>query len=328
LEHDLFGKPVPTPDHVEGMLFRIMLKKLSASAGACGSIDHFSNLRGLLASRTLAEVAGRRRAGAFRTRAVVTAATAVLEAVAALSALAVLEVATARRLRLSAGDERGQAVDVAVIRLHLWLRLLRLRLRTIFAELWLALRLALIRLLARRIWLLLLRRLRRETRLGAEGGKVAFAFLTGIVAHFAVGTLLLLILLRLILPELLLRGGDDAEVVFGVLVIVFGGNRVARALRIARKLHVFFGEVGRGAADLDLRTVGFVDPGHRILATPVVIAVVAVPAAAAAAVPHTLVLAVSHVVFSHQPRIVALNLQSLSKNGTSTGTVLSPSPMH
>jgi hypothetical protein len=28
IEHDLFGKPVPTPDHVEGKLFRIMLYRV------------------------------------------------------------------------------------------------------------------------------------------------------------------------------------------------------------------------------------------------------------------------------------------------------------
>ena len=87
---------------------------------------------------------------------------------------------------------------------------------------------------------------------------------------------LLLILLRLILPELFLRGGDDAEIVLGVLIVVFGGDRIACALRVARELDVFLGQVRGSTANLDLRTVGFVNPGHRILATPVIIIVVVV----------------------------------------------------
>src|SRR5205085_6980413 len=103
--------------------------------------------------------------------------------------------------------------------------------------------------------------------LSAECGEVALGVVARLVADVAIGTRLLE-LLRLILPELLLCSGNDAEIVFGVLVVVFGGDRVARALRVARKLHVFFREMRSRAANLDLRTVGFVDPGHRILATP------------------------------------------------------------
>ena len=99
-----------------------------------------------------------------------------LEAVAALGALAVFDAASAG-LRLPAGDERRQAVDVAFARLRLWLRL-----RAILAELLFAL----VRLLARRIRLLLLRRLRRETGLGAERVVLAFAVLTSVVANVAV----------------------------------------------------------------------------------------------------------------------------------------------
>ena len=72
--------------------------------------------------------------------------------------------------------------------------------------------------------------------------------------------------LRLALPELLLRGGDQAEIVLGVLIVVFGGDRIAGGLRVARELDVFLGDVDGGAADLHVRAVRFVDPRQRIVA--------------------------------------------------------------
>ena len=77
--------------------------------------------------------------------------------------------------------------------------------------------------------------------------------------------------LRLVLPELLLRSGDQAEIMLGMLVVVFGGDRVAGRARVARELDVFFGDMGGGAADLDVGPVGFEDPGHRVLAAPVIL---------------------------------------------------------
>ncbi len=97
-----------------------------------------------------------------------------------------------------------------------------------------------------------------------------------------------------LLPELLLRRGDEAEIVFGVLVVVFGRDRIAGASALARKLDVFFGDVRSGSADLDVRPVGLVNPGHRVLAAPVIVVVVVIVVVPA---PHPLVvLAVSHVV--------------------------------
>src|SRR6202035_4884783 len=55
----------------------------------------------------------------------------------------------------------------------------------------------------------------------------------------------------------------------------------AGTLRIARELKIFFGNVRRGAADLDVGAVRFEHPGHRILALAVASA-------------HPLVLTVSH----------------------------------
>jgi hypothetical protein len=106
---------------------------------------------------------------------VVTAPSAMLETIAAFAAvLSLAVVETAARLRLlPAGDERRQAIDIAIV---LDLRLL---LRTILAVVAVLaeLLLALIGLLARRIRLLRLR-LRREAGLGAECGELTL----GIVA--------------------------------------------------------------------------------------------------------------------------------------------------
>src|SRR5262245_8898850 len=123
-----------------------------------------------------------------------------------LPVVAVLTLArllTGRVLRLSAGDERRQPINVAVVMLLLlpWLRLLigeGLRLpRQI------GLRLACAEHLAA------LRRL-----LVADA--VFVAIVKGIVAHVAAHLAFGTIELRILLAELLLRSGDQAVVVLGV----------------------------------------------------------------------------------------------------------------
>ena len=54
---------------------------------------------------------------------------------------------------------------------------------------------------------------------------------------------------------MLLRGGDQAEVMLGVLIIIFGCNRIAGTLRVARELNVLFRDMRCGAADLHVGTV-------------------------------------------------------------------------
>ncbi len=66
--------------------------------------------------------------------------------------------------------------------------------------------------------------------------------------------------LLLSLAELLLCCGDQAEIVFGVLIIILRRYRIARSLRVARELDVFFRDVGRRTADLHVRTVRFIYP--------------------------------------------------------------------
>src|SRR6266436_2240135 len=83
------------------------------------------------------------------------------------------------------------------------------------------------------------------------------------------------------LPELFLRGGDQAEIMLRMLEIALLGNRIPGRLGVARKLQVFLGNVGRGASHFDIRSVRFVHPRERIVTLAV-------------APPHTLVLLVSH----------------------------------
>ncbi|VUD74030.1 hypothetical protein MET9862_04654 [Methylobacterium symbioticum] len=59
-------------------------------------------------------------------------------------------------------------------------------------------------------------------------------------------------------PVLILGARNDAEIVFAVLEVVLGGDRVARRQRVARELGVLVGDVLGGAADLNVGAVGFV----------------------------------------------------------------------
>ena len=199
-------------------------------------------------------------------------------------------------LRLRAGDEGWQAIDAVG---DLRLGLLRLRLRLVL-RLWpvLAIAAMLARLLVIALIGLLvavalavvahiglrLLLLRHETGLLSERREAVTVILAFVHRHVVVGTRLLL-MLRLVLPELLLGSGDEAEIVFGVLIVVLGGDRISGRARIASELDVFFGDVGSGTADLDVGSVGFVDPGHRILAAPVLIVVVIVPSLIVVVIP-------------------------------------------
>ena len=69
-------------------------------------------------------------------------------------------------------------------------------------------------------------------------------------------TLLLIALLLLALPRLLLGGkfalrfGQQAGVMLGMLVEVFGGDTIIRQLRVAREEDILFNDLLRGAAHL------------------------------------------------------------------------------
>lgn len=154
-------------------------------------------------------------------------------------------------LRLSAGDERWQAVDVALVFRS---RMLRPRLKLLLMLLRLIVLLLIVMLLARIVRL----RLARGERLAANMGLLAIAVVVAVIsgrAHLA-GRLLLVI--GLTLPELLLRRSDDAEIVLGVLIIIFRRNRVPGALRVTGKLKILFGDMGRRTANFYVRPVGLV----------------------------------------------------------------------
>jgi hypothetical protein len=99
---------------------------------------------------------------------------------------------------------------------------------------------------------------------------------------------------RILLPKLFLRGGDQAKIMLGVLKVVFGRDRIARALRVARELKIFFRHMVGRAADLHVGAVGFVNPGQRVLIAAVVMLLVVIAPAAHALVMLMMLLTVSH----------------------------------
>jgi len=175
-------------------------------------------------------------------RTAVTTAASMQRETVALTFVAVLPVAllrlgggTLRRRAASAGDEGRQALHIAVVVAAMGRGILRMA----TAEALLLARK--VRLLARRIEL----RVARQIGLwiaGAEGrllacpgrsGGLVVAVITHIVAHvhaaFAAEE-------RRRLAKLLLRRGDEAEIVLRVLEIILRRDRISRRLRVARKL--------------------------------------------------------------------------------------------
>ena len=165
-------------------------------------------------------------------------------------------------LRLAtAGDECRQAADL-LSALATLIRLLLIRLR-------LMLRAVLHLLIARRERLGIARQIRlllRFTRsvarlvLAHEGLGVVIIAVKSLVGILLAGGALLLLLRLLVtiwilLTELFLRGGNQAEIVLGMLVVVLGRNRIARTLRVARELDIFFRYMRSGAANFDVGTV-------------------------------------------------------------------------
>ena len=178
---------------------------------------------------------------------------AVLRSVIAVRAILrpVVALLSLLMLRLSAGNERWQAVDVALV-----FRARMLRPRLLLLMLLRLKMLLIVMLLARIVWLRFARGERFATDMGLLA--VAVAVIVAVIggrAHLA-GWLLLII--GLTLPELLLRRSDDAEIMLSVLIIIFRCNRIPGALRVTGKLKVLFRDVGRGSANFYVRPVGLV----------------------------------------------------------------------
>lgn len=166
------------------------------------------------------------------------------------------------RLRLAtAGDECRQAADLLSAFLATLIRLLLILLR-------LMLRAVMHLLIARRERLGIARQIRlllRFTRsvarlvLAHEGLAVVIIAVKSLVGVLLAGGALLLLRLLVVvwilLTELFLRGGNQAKIVLGMLVVVLGRNRIARTLRVARELDIFFRYMRSGAANFDVGTV-------------------------------------------------------------------------
>jgi hypothetical protein len=101
----------------------------------------------------------------------------------------------------------------------------------------------------------------------------------------------LLLEIGLRLTKLFLGGGDQAEVMLGVLIIIFRCDRVAGTLRVARELKIFLGDMGRGPADFYVLPIGLVHSRQRIL----MMATLTVTTA------HTFILTVSHGLLFRNP---------------------------
>lgn len=68
---------------------------------------------------------------------------------------------------------------------------------------------------------------------------------------------------------------QHAEIMFGELVIAFGHHVIARRMRIASELHVFFGNGLRRATHLYVRPVAFIDPVDGVAAATMLAAATA-----------------------------------------------------
>jgi hypothetical protein len=165
-------------------------------------------------------------------------------------------------LRLAtAGDECRQAADLLSTFLTTLIRLLLILLR-------LMLRAVMHLLIARRERLGIARQIRlllgfarsvARLVLAHEGLAVVIIAVKSLVGVLLTGGALLLLRLLVVvwilLTELFLRGGNQAKVVLSMLVVVLGRNRIARTLRVARELDIFFRYMRSGAANFDVGTV-------------------------------------------------------------------------
>src|SRR5262249_31496 len=93
-----------------------------------------------------------------------------------------------------------------------------------------------------------------------------------LLSRAALLLLRLLVVVWVLLSELLLRGSDQTEIMLGVLIVVFGRNRIGWALRVASKLNIFFCDVGGGAANFYVGTIRLVNTRQWILALAVIAA--------------------------------------------------------
>jgi hypothetical protein len=201
---------------------------------------------------------------AMHAEAVLVAVALVAIALVAITLVAIALVVTVLPgvlLRLTAaGYECRQATDILPAFMSPLIRMIRLRLMLLaIVDLlvarwkWLS--------IAREIWLLL-RFARRVARfiLAHESLAIVIVAVETLVVPLLVlpagcALLRLLIVVGVLLAELFLRGGNKTEIMLGVLVVILGGNRIAGALGVTRKLDIFFCNVRSRAANFNVRAV-------------------------------------------------------------------------
>jgi hypothetical protein len=216
-----------------------------------------------------------------------------------LAVVAILAIALRARLRrgglLSARDERWQPIDIAAAlgRGDTLLRPRHVRLRLIAWRKGLS--------IARDVGLLA-----GPVRClcGHVGGRilaVVVAITITIVVALVPGAGDLRLLtgkVRVVLAELLLRGSNQTEIMFGVLKVVFRRDRIAGGLGVAGELHVLFSNVGGVPTNFHFRSVGLVHARHRVVIFTMIIVVVTMAVAVTVVVVTTahalVVLTVSH----------------------------------
>ena len=184
-----------------------------------------------------------------------------LVAIALVAIALVVTVLPGVLLRLTAaGYECRQATDILPAFMSPLIRMIRLRLMLLaIVDLlvarwkWLS--------IAREIWLLL-RFARRIARfiLAHESLAIVIVAVETLVVPLLVlpagcALLRLLIVVGVLLAEMFLRGGNKTEIMLGVLVVILGGNRIAGALGVTRKLDIFFCNVRSRAANFNVRAV-------------------------------------------------------------------------
>ena len=135
---------------------------------------------------------------------------------------------------------------------------------------------------------------------------------------------------RIVLAELLLRRRDQAEIMFGVLEIIFRRDRIAGGLGVTRELEILLRDVIGRSADLHVGPVGFIDPCQRVVAATIIIVVVIVVVVAPT---HALVvmmlLTVSHgLLFNNSRCGVRHSLLTRSLDRRRAGTKFKRSPRH
>lgn len=100
-------------------------------------------------------------------------------------------------------------------------------------------------------------RLARRKRFAADRGLIALALIIAVVGKVAALVAARLVV-GLALAKLLLRCGDQPEIMLGVLIIILGRDRISGTLRVAGKLKIFFGDMRGGSANFHVRPVGLV----------------------------------------------------------------------